>query len=72
MAGQLAEYGIRMSVAESIRTDTAAWDFLAETGNVLLVCRAGMTTYQAIDDVMGFFMENGISVAGAMLFSKST
>ncbi len=71
MAGQLAEYGIRMSVAESIRTDTAAWDFLAETGNVLLVCRAGMTTYQAIDDVMGFFVENGISVAGAMLFSES-
>lgn len=69
MAGQLESDGIRMAVAENAGRDPAAWEELAETGNVLLVCRIGTTTHRMIDDAMGFYLENGIAVVGAVAFS---
>ncbi len=60
--------GIDMEVKENICADTVAWDGLVENGNVLMVCRIGTTTHRMIDDVMCFYQENGINVAGAAVF----
>ena len=68
MADQLKEWGISMTVAENAGMDTKVWDSMAETGNILLVCRAGRTTHRMIDDAMSFYMENEIAVSGAVLF----
>ena len=57
-----------MTVAENINTDTGAWDRLIETGSVLMICRIGTTTHQMIDDAMQFYLQNGITVAGAVVF----
>ena len=70
IAGQLAGWGIKMEAAENASLDTALWDSLAEAGNVLLVCRIGTTTHRMIDDAMEFYLENGISVLGAVAFSQ--
>lgn len=69
MAEQLQAWGIQTLIAENASGDTALWDTLAETGNVLLVCRIGTTTHRMIDDEMSFYQENGIAVIGAMAFA---
>lgn len=68
MAGQLKQLGIDMHTAENASADTAAWDSLAETGNVLMIVKTGVTTHRMIDDAMRFYLENGIAVAGAAAF----
>ncbi len=72
MAGKLQNMGIDISVEENIYADTELWDKLAETGNVLMVFRMGTTTHQMIDNVMGFYNENGIHVIGAAAFLQNT
>lgn len=71
MAEKLKGWGIDMTVAENTGSDAAVWDVLADTGSVLLVCRIGMTTHQMIDDAMSFYLENGITAAGAVVFSEN-
>ncbi len=66
IAGQLEKWGIHAVIAENAERDTALWDTLTETGNVLMVCRIGTTTHRMIDEAMNFYQENGIAVAGAM------
>lgn len=68
MAVQLKEWGIDMIAAENTAADAVLWDNMAEAGNVLMVCRIGTTTHQMADDAMGFYLENGIAVAGAAVF----
>lgn len=68
MGKQLKNWHIDMLKAESADADTVFWDHLAETGNVLMVCRIGTTTHRMIDDAMSFYLENGISVMGAAVF----
>lgn len=71
IAKQLKEWGISLAVAENAIADTAVWDSLSETGNVLMVCRIGTTTHRMIDEAMDFYLENGIAVAGAAVFLQS-
>lgn len=71
MAVQLKDWGIDMTVAENASADTAVWDDLTETGNVLLVCRTGKTTHRMIDSAMEFYLLNGIDVAGAAVFGQN-
>ncbi len=68
MAARLSGWGIVMEIAENVHTDTDLWDSLTEAGNVLLVCRMGMTTHRMIDDAMNFYSGNGIDVTGAAVF----
>ncbi len=69
MAGQLKSAGIHTVIAENAGKNTDDWDMLAETGNVLMICRMGTTTHRMIDDAMRFYTENDISVLGAMAFN---
>lgn len=71
MAEQLKDHGISMTVVENVSADTDVWDTLIKTGNVLLLCRTGMTTHQMIDDTMIFYLENGITVTGAAVFFQN-
>lgn len=71
IAGQLRGFGVNMSVAENAGADTAVWDSLAETGSVFLVCRLGTTTRRMIDEAMEFYLQNGTSVAGAVVFGQN-
>lgn len=68
IAMQLKNWGIEMVPAENAARNTAVWDDLAGAGNVLLVCRIGTSTHQAVDEAMRFYLENDIAVAGAMAF----
>ncbi len=68
IAQQLKSCGIDLAVVENVRTDVAVWDKLWETGTVILVCKIGATTHRMVDDMMGFYLENGITVAGAAVF----
>ncbi len=68
MAGQLQAWGIDLKVVENATLDPAVWDQLAETGNVIPVCKIGTTTYQMVDHAMGFYQENGVAVVGAVAF----
>ncbi len=70
IASQLKGWGIELAATENASLDTASWDRLAEAGNVLMVCRIGKTTHRMIDDAMNFYLENGISVLGAVAFSE--
>ncbi len=70
IAKQLNAWDIEMLVAENVIADTAVWDELTETGNVLMVCRMGITTHRMIDQAMSFYLENGIAVTGAASFSQ--
>lgn len=70
LAKQLEGFGIHTVIAENASGSAALWDILAETGNVLMVCRIGTTTHRMIDDGMRFYRENGISVTGAMAFHR--
>lgn len=65
IADQLGQWGIYTELAEYAGTDVPAWDMLAETGAVLMVCRLGTTTHRMIDEAMEFYQENGILVLGA-------
>lgn len=65
---QLKEWEIDAWIAEDAFADAAKWDAIAQTGNALMVCRIGTTTHQMVDGEMEFYMENGISVMGAMVF----
>ena len=69
MEQNLREFQIDMSVLENDGADTDAWMNLAEAGNVLMVCRLGTTTRRMIDDEMAFYQDNGILVAGAIVFT---
>lgn len=69
MAEQLKSWGIDLAVAENAMMDTAGWDELTGSGNVLMVCRMGTTTHRMIDNAMYFYLENGIHVTGAAAFS---
>lgn len=68
MAEQLRYWGIDISVFENAGKDTDGWDDLAETGQVLMVCRIGTTTHRMVDEAMRFYTENDITVAGAIAF----
>lgn len=68
IARQLKDKKIDVSIVENVSADTAVWDKLAETGNVLMVCRINTTTHQMIDDAMSFYMQNDIAVTGAIAF----
>lgn len=68
IAVQLKKWDIEMVPAENAARNTAVWDDLAGAGNVLLVCRIGTSTHQAVDEAMRFYLENDIAVAGAMAF----
>lgn len=70
MAEQLKGWGIQMLSVENVMTDTSGWKSLLESGNVLMLCRLGETTHGMIDDSMRFYLENGITVAGAAAFLK--
>lgn len=68
IAAWLKEWGIETLVAENGSKDTALWDALAETANVLIVCRIGTTTHRMIDEAVAFYLENDMSVTGAVAF----
>ncbi len=68
LASQLKDWGIDAVVIENAGIDTNMWNVMAETGNVLMVCRMGTTTHRMIDDDMRFYLDNEIAVAGAMAF----
>lgn len=70
IAEKLGNCGIDVFVAEKASSDAAVWDALAETGNVLIVSKIGMTTHGAVDEEMGFYLENAITVAGAVAFAS--
>ena len=61
--------GVVTDVVENASTDTAVWDSLAQTGNIILVCRMGITTHRMIDEEMEFYTENHVMVAGAVVFA---
>lgn len=71
IAKQLEKWGICMEAVENASMDAAVWESLTEKGNVLLVCMAGRTTHRSIDDAMNFYLENGITVMGSVVFSTS-
>lgn len=71
MAEHLKSWKIDMLAMENAIADTAAWDMLEETGNVLMLLRTGTSTYQMIDDAMYFYTQNDIQVAGTAVFLKS-
>ncbi len=68
MAQKLAGWGIAVKMAPGISTDTSGWDEMAESGNVLMILKAGLTTHRMVDEAMGFYGENGIHVVGAAVF----
>lgn len=68
---QLKRWKIEMTAVENARVNTDVWNDLAETGNVLMVCRIGTTTHQMIDDAMRFYEENDIAVSGAIAFYRN-
>ncbi len=68
LCGQLEQWGISAAAAWKIGKNAAQWDALSEVGNVLLVCKRGVTTHREIDEQMEFYQENGIRVTGAALF----
>ena len=49
-------------------SDVSQWNLLEETGTVLLACRTGVTAYPMVDNAMEFYLENDITVLGAVLF----
>ncbi len=59
-------WGIETSMAENVNGDVAVWDVIAQAGNVLMVCKAGETTHNMIDEEMEFYLENDITVLGVM------
>lgn len=69
LAQKLNGFGIHADVVENASTDTAVWDSLAQTGNIILVCRMGITTHRMIDEEMEFYTENHVTVAGAVIFA---
>lgn len=64
----LKDCELEMKVCENAGKNIGCWDDLAQTGNILLVCRAGKTTHRIIDEAMRFYQENDIAVIGAMVF----
>lgn len=70
MAEKLQEWGICMEVPESVSSDSEVWDSMDETGNILIVCRMGVTTHRMIRNTMNFCLENGIAVMGAVVFRQ--
>ena len=71
LCGQLEQWGISAAAAGKIGKNVAQWDALSEVGNVLLVCKRGVTTHREIDEQMEFYQENGIKVTGAALFQTN-
>lgn len=68
ISGRLKGWGIDMIVTDNPCADTSLWNVLIETGNVLMMCKTGMTTHRMINHTMDFYFENGISVIGAVAF----
>ena len=69
LAEQLNSWGIETLVTENAGRETAAWDTLADVGQVLMVCRIGTTTHRMVDEEMSFYQENDIAVLGAVVFA---
>lgn len=65
---QLGSWGIEIKTAENAGTDIAVWDAITQNGNVLIVCKTGVTTHGMIDEEMRFCIENEVAVAGAIVF----
>ncbi len=70
IAKQLKDWGIDIVISENASADTAMWDMIADTGNVLLLCKIDVTTHRMIDEAMSFYMENAIAVAGVVVFTQ--
>lgn len=68
IAARLKEWGIETLIAENGTRDPARWDAMAEAGNVLIICRIGTTTHRMIDDAVAFYLENDMSITGAIAF----
>ncbi len=71
MEEQLKSWKIEMQTAENIFEDIAVWDSLTKAARVFMVCRIGTTTHKMIEDVMDFYLENGITVMGAIVFLQA-
>lgn len=69
MVQQLERCGIELIIGEKGIMDTTLWEKLAETGNVLMVCRIETTTHQNVNDAMEFYVENHIKMIGTVAFS---
>ncbi len=67
-AKQLQEWGIQTVLGNMPDSDVSQWNLLEETGTVLLACRTGVTAYPMVDNAMEFYLENDITVLGAVLF----
>ena len=63
---QLKEWGIDTILGENIGGNISMWDTLTKAGNVLMIYKIGTTTHQMIDEEMNFYLENDISVIGAV------
>lgn len=71
MAVQLKRWGIVMTAVENTAADDTLWDNMAEEGSILMLCRIGTTTHRMTNDAMEFYLENGMTVAGATVFLQS-
>ncbi len=65
LCGGLEQCGISAAAAGKIGENVAQWDAVSAAGNVLLVCKRGVTTHRGIDGQMEFYQDNGIRVLGA-------
>ncbi len=63
---QLDDWGIHTVLAENIRGNVPVWDTVTDVGMVLMVYRIGRTTHRMIDEEMEFYLENEVTVLGAM------
>ncbi len=70
MKGKFEKWGIQPDVVEDLEGNISAWDQLADTGAVLLLCRLGHTSYATVDEQMGFYLENGIRVLGTVALDQ--
>ncbi len=68
LSKQLAELGIRMETCENAGAGAALWDVMSKAGNILMICRTGVTTHRMINDAMEFYLENSMEVAGVAVF----
>lgn len=70
LSGRLQSDGIEVAIAENACKDAAAWEKLAGSRHILMACRAGETTYKAVDGAVEFYVESGMDVVGAVLFGR--
>ncbi len=70
LAKQFLEFGIELFIIENADSNYEVWENMVKIGRILMVCRVGTTTHRMVDEEMGFYLENGITVAGAVAFVK--